>query len=185
MELYLANNDPTRTVLINDIGPLYVIDTPLPHLKAGNTTTIRRFETHSGSSGHVQTEIGKVDYQETRLSLTDQVGKELVIQPGIGLELQTPWSFTGPDGRPYKWQVFIHYPVLMLDDNSHTPLARYRRAKLGIISRSRRAFLEIFPAGLLAIDMVVVTFVSYMKQSMRVESPSTALGGAHSEGRGG
>jgi hypothetical protein len=52
---------------------------------------------------------------------------------------------------------------LVLDDNTQTPLARYRRAKLGIISRqSRKAFLEIFPAGIDCIDMIVATFVSFM-----------------------
>jgi hypothetical protein len=44
---------------------------------------------------------------------------------------------------------------LLLNDNSSTPIARYRRAKLGIVSRSRRAFLEIFPAGVNLVDFCV------------------------------
>ncbi len=52
----------------------------------------------------------------------------------------------------------------MTNDNAQTPIARYRRAKLGIVSRSRKAFLEIFPAGINLIDLAVVTFVSFMKQ---------------------
>ena len=61
------------------------------------------------------------------------------------------------------------------------PVARYRRAKVGIVSRSRRAFLEIFPAGLAIIDLIVVTFVAFMKQRILIDraesefsSPSTA-----------
>ena len=57
----------------------------------------------------------------------------------------------------------------MLNDNSLTPIARYRRAKLGIVSRSRRAFLEILPAGLGILDFVIVTFVSYAKHSAEIE----------------
>lgn len=60
-------------------------------------------------------------------------------------------------------------PQLMLNDNSLTPIARYRRAKLGIVSRSRRAFLEVFPAGLNILDLVLVTFVSYAKHSAEIE----------------
>ena len=56
----------------------------------------------------------------------------------------------------------------MTDDNSLTPLARYRRAKLGIVSRPRRAFLEIFPAGLEIIDLIVITFVGFMKQRVLI-----------------
>jgi hypothetical protein len=52
---------------------------------------------------------------------------------------------------------------LFASGNALVPLARYRHAKLGIISRSRRAFLEIFPAGINVIDLVVITFVSYAK----------------------
>lgn len=58
----------------------------------------------------------------------------------------------------------------MLNDNSLTPIARYRHAKLGIVSRSRRAFLEILPAGVNIVDLVVVTFVSYAKQFLLVDS---------------
>jgi hypothetical protein len=52
---------------------------------------------------------------------------------------------------------------LLASGNALVPLARYRHAKLGIISRSRRAFLEIFPAGINVIDLIVITFVSYAK----------------------
>lgn len=41
------------------------------------------------------------------------------------------------------------------NDNLTTPLARYRRAKLGIVTRPRRAFLEIFPSGLEITDLLL------------------------------
>ena len=58
----------------------------------------------------------------------------------------------------------------MLNDDSYILLARYRRPKLGIVSRSRRAFIEILPAGLDIIDFIVVTFVSFMKQHLTIEN---------------
>jgi len=64
-----------------------------------------------------------------------------------------------------------------LNDNSLTPIARYRRAKLGIVSRSRRAFLEILPAGVNIVDFVVVTFVSFAKYALPIQTdfnPSTS-----------
>ena len=60
---------------------------------------------------------------------------------------------------------------LLLNDNSLTPIARYRRAKIGIVSRPRRAFLEILPAGVNIVDLVVVTFVSYAKHTLTVDPP--------------
>lgn len=64
---------------------------------------------------------------------------------------------------------------LTLGDNPFMPLARYRRAKLGIVSRGRRAFLEILPAGLGILDLIVVTFVGFMRQRIMVGTgPATA-----------
>lgn len=60
---------------------------------------------------------------------------------------------------------------LVRNDNSLTPIARYRRAKIGIVSRSRRAFLEIFPAGVNIVDFVVVTFVSFAKHTSATKEP--------------
>ncbi|KAK7458878.1 hypothetical protein VKT23_009888 [Stygiomarasmius scandens] len=95
--------------------------------------------------------------QEVNQSLEEEECTE------IGQTIPSSWSFTGPDKKSYKWQIFIQYPVLILNDNTQTPVARYRRAKLGIISRqSRKAFLEIYPAGINCLDMIVVTFVSFM-----------------------
>lgn len=80
MELCLINNNPTRTLLVTaDGGPLFSIETPLPHpspchSKNPNTspTVVTRFERNS-STGHVKTEVGRVEYDESvgaRLTLS-------------------------------------------------------------------------------------------------------------------
>jgi len=66
------------------------------------------------------------------------------------------------------WYTCI-FAQLFLADNSFTPLARYHCAKIGIVSRSRRAVLEILPAGAGVIDLIIVTFVGFIKQRLLIE----------------
>ncbi|PFH53532.1 hypothetical protein AMATHDRAFT_97975, partial [Amanita thiersii Skay4041] len=73
------------------------------------------------------------------------------------------WEFTGPDNRSYKWQFFLCSPMLFVNDNTHTLLARFCRAKVGIVSRPRRSSLEIHPAGLHMVDWIVLTFVTFWR----------------------
>ncbi|KAJ8093337.1 hypothetical protein PM082_020194 [Marasmius tenuissimus] len=184
MDLTLVNNDPTKTLLVSSDGiPAYAVGTISTDaaLTAApvKTTTVTRLERSNNSSGRTQLEVGKIQHQAQAQAVDDgSVRMSLHYgerRPEFTLEIvqkmtgglvsdneQGSWSFTGPDERPYKWQVFIKYPVLFLNDTSNTPLARYRRAKLGIVSRSRRPFLEIFPAAMDCVDLVVVTFVTFM-----------------------
>lgn len=79
MQLCLVNNDPTSTLLITPDGePLFSIETPLlhrPEIDLENVmmptpsrrqkspiTTIKRIERYQRSTGHVETEIGVVEY---------------------------------------------------------------------------------------------------------------------------
>lgn len=72
---------------------------------------------------------------------------------------------------PFCSSLLIPNPtqLIILAEPSLIPLARYRRAKIGIVSRPRRAFLEILPAGVGIIDFIVVTFVAFMKQRVGIE----------------
>lgn len=69
MELCLIHNDPAQTLLVTPDGrPLYAIESP--RHQAGNTTTIRRLM--GPSTGHVESEVGKIEYHElhgTRMRL--------------------------------------------------------------------------------------------------------------------
>jgi hypothetical protein len=162
MELCLRHNDPTQTLLMTPDGiVMYQVNTAL-----GQITTISRFESHPGllSTGRVSCVVGEVD--SNRLRLLDSESSIEIVMVSSAEEtgdLDRSWTFNGPDDKAYTWQIMFRSPVLFVSGNTPTPLARYRQAKLGIISRSRRAFLEIFPAGINAIDFIVVTFVSYAK----------------------
>lgn len=109
----------------------------------------------------------------------------------LRLSMERPWTFVGPDGKPYTWQIMFRYPVvscrpfhvctvlttvqLFASGNALVPLARYKHAKLGIVSRSRRASLEIFPAGINTIDLIVISFVSYAKHYWLDEPDHTPI----------
>ncbi|KAF8179665.1 hypothetical protein BJ912DRAFT_1062764 [Pholiota molesta] len=209
MQLCLVNNDPTSTTLVTPDGvPLFSIETPpMPHSlidvhvpspprhrPTTATTIIKRLERYHMSTGHVETEIGIIEYlgqpKGCHLQLS-AVNHSLDIPPhrtmlrnremledirGESEEeaVDNSWEFTYPDSEErYKWHLFAHIPVMISESpgNSLVPIARYRRAKLGIVSRSRRAFLEIFPAGLNVIDLIVVTFVAFMKQRVLIDNP--------------
>lgn len=88
--------------------------------------------------------------------------------------LHRTWSFKGPDNLSYKWISLASCPVLIHDTQPiPTPIARYRPAKLGIISRSRRGFLEILPGGLEKEDWIVVTFAGYFRMKLGGNIPLT------------
>ncbi|KAF9481311.1 hypothetical protein BDN70DRAFT_930959 [Pholiota conissans] len=174
--------------------PASSIDSPLPRQKPPTgTTTIKRLERYHMSTGHVETEIGIIVYHGQKgchlelsalnhsLDVTPYQRTPAVIREKVDathkedieeVDAVNSWEFTHPGSdERYKWQMFAHTPVMISSTNSVTPIARYRRAKLGIVSRSRRAFLEIFPAGLAIIDFIVVTFVAFMKQRILIDNP--------------
>jgi hypothetical protein len=61
--------------------------------------------------------------------------------------------------------------VLINDTQPPTPLACYRPAKLGIVSRSRRGFLEILPTGISKEDWIVATFAGYFRMKLGDRPP--------------
>ncbi|KAF9032961.1 hypothetical protein BJ165DRAFT_765312 [Panaeolus papilionaceus] len=218
MQLCLINNDPTATLLVSREGiPMYSVQTAnsgpgcfslddpshvvyragadSARSKRTAMTTVKRLEQYNASRGHVETEIGVIEYrgpkEGTHLMICEQrSNKEFDIPPCIpppsllteeeeeGKEepvRDNSWEFTGVESKPFRWQFFAHCPVLMIADSSFTPLARYSRAKIGIVSRARKAFLEILPAGLGLIDFIVVTFVAFMKQRILIEGGPMAV----------
>ncbi|KAF8643463.1 hypothetical protein AX16_009019 [Volvariella volvacea WC 439] len=130
-------------------------------------------DSDSSSVGEVEIEVGRIDPlgpQGTTLMVNCSDDAEIVVDilPHSSPDLFDSWSFIGPDNRHYKWQMFLQCPVLFVNENYIAPLARYRRAKLGIVSRSRKAFLEVFPSGYGALDLIISTFVTFIKQREKV-----------------
>ena len=98
-------------------------------------------------------------------------------------------TFTGPDGRRYRWDMhsrdvvvsvkhfefgwivssYSSFPQLSLDDASRTEIARHHRATLGIIGKRRSARLEIAPQAEYMLDLIVITFIYVEKLRMDKE----------------
>ena len=97
-------------------------------------------------------------------------------------------TFTGPDGRRYRWDMSYRNVVvsvniwfrlgcvisfvvwqLSLDDASRTEVARHHRATLGIIGKRRSASLDIAPQAERMLDLVILTFIYVEKLRMDKE----------------
>lgn len=66
MDLCLAQNDPARTDFITADGvPLYTSRTHEPLHEKASYTTIQRFERETSLAGHIETEIGRLEYPST------------------------------------------------------------------------------------------------------------------------
>jgi hypothetical protein len=83
--------------------------------------------------------------------------------------IQSPMVTSSPPPFSYPSSILKPTQLIIIAEPTLIPLARYRRAKIGIVSRPRRAFLEILPAGVGIIDFIVVTFVAFMKQRFGIE----------------
>ncbi|KIL62439.1 hypothetical protein M378DRAFT_759314 [Amanita muscaria Koide BX008] len=63
--------------------------------------------------------------------------------------------FVGPDGLEYQWSLGRRVPELVRLDSAKTPIARFRRRRLGILKKKRPASLEIFPEGTHMVDLII------------------------------
>ncbi|TFK64532.1 hypothetical protein BDN72DRAFT_774449 [Pluteus cervinus] len=175
MELFLLQNDPSHTKYSTSDGRVvYNTETISPSHLLPSITSVTRYLRNANSGIDSPVEVGHIEHQagrgtSLRLSWGEYAELRLIVFPATEEDNGRSWIFVGPNDQSYKWQILFKYPVLLTNDNSRTPIARYHRAKLGIISRSRRGSLEILPAGADIADIVVVTFVSFMKQRGSLE----------------
>ncbi|KAK7000727.1 hypothetical protein R3P38DRAFT_2797034 [Favolaschia claudopus] len=68
-------------------------------------------------------------------------------------------TFTAEDGKEYKWYGGTTYTKLKLNDGSDTPVAEYRCKSVGLISKARDPYLEIYPEFEHMVDEILITFV--------------------------
>ncbi|CAA7260989.1 unnamed protein product [Cyclocybe aegerita] len=198
MQLCLVDNDPTATLLVSSDGePMYAIETPpLPHATydslparrrpKSSTTTVKRLSRYHQVSGPVEKAVGVVEYlgegEGTCMQLcTDSDEHEMKIGPcrsaraiedmPVGEEKregdqdnseENSWVFMGPDSRKYKWQLFLYSPVSY---PTGTIPPCQTRDRVAFTTRLPR----ILPLGLNILDLIIVTFVAFMKQRVLVD----------------
>ncbi|KIJ70601.1 hypothetical protein HYDPIDRAFT_105340 [Hydnomerulius pinastri MD-312] len=175
MILTLSSESVRSTIFTNETGQvLYKTATPF---KLGSQTTIiykiqpnvdpadmhDRFEVMGEIEWHM------LDSSKFRFNGKEMETKQFIPRHGWRGRKRT---FTGPDGRPYRWDLQYRVVVLSLDDGSRTEVARSHRRSFGIIGAKRDPCLEVHPDAMHMLDMVVLTFIYVEKIRMQKEGNS-------------
>ncbi|KAG1754297.1 hypothetical protein EDB19DRAFT_1844116 [Suillus lakei] len=158
----LSTENVRNTVITDEQGQvIYKTDTPFKF--GGRTTTIQKIKPNDDQS-HMRDHfdvMGEIEWHKIASSKFRFRGTEVETKafiPRKGL-LGRKRIFTGPDGRPYRWDLQFKVVVLSRDDGSRTEVARFHRATLGIIGKKRKATLEVSPEVAHMMDSVIMTFI--------------------------
>ncbi|KAG6372429.1 hypothetical protein JVT61DRAFT_7526 [Boletus reticuloceps] len=170
MTLTLSSESVRNTVFTDEHGlPMYKSTTPF-RLGVRSTTISRHVASESRIEDPIEV-VGRIDWHCFGSSIFTIGGMRLessVFLPRHGL-FGKKRTFTGPDGRRYRWDMYRRDVVLSVDDASRTEIARYHRATLGIIGKRRSASLEIAPHAEHMLDLIVLTFIYVEKLRMDKE----------------
>ncbi|EIW81413.1 hypothetical protein CONPUDRAFT_165564 [Coniophora puteana RWD-64-598 SS2] len=163
MHLTFSSHDVTNTTLTSDNGhAMFRVDTTGSAL-SGRTTTIHK--TYTDKGGELRSEVvAQIDWQllhGTTLRFNgNTVNAESFIQ-NSGLR-RRDFSFTGPDGKVYKWHADLR--SLQLDAFDGTTVATGSGGKRSLFG-SHDGHLTINQAAYFMIDAIVMTFV-YVEGTM-------------------
>jgi len=150
--------------------PVFKSDTPF---RVGTRTTtvtraIMQTAGERGTDGPTEAVVGSIEWHwfgSSKFTIRGMELKSNVFFPSQGI-LERTRTFIGPDGRPYKWVMYMSEVALWLDDGSEIEIARYHKAELGIFGKRKSAFLEIAPRVEHMLDYVVLTFIYVEKLRM-------------------
>ncbi|KAG2365619.1 hypothetical protein BDR07DRAFT_1398215 [Suillus spraguei] len=179
IRLTLSSERVRNTVITNEQGQvLYKTDTPFK-LFGADITTIHRIKSNVDSY-HMRDQfevLGEIEWHQFGSSKFRTGGTEIETNqfiPRKGL-LSGKRVFTGPDGRPYRWDLTFNVVILSRNDGSRMEVARFHRATLGIIGKKRKAMLEVSPEMAHMMDTVIMTFV-YVEQLRRDKEKRRTIG---------
>ncbi|KAG2365620.1 hypothetical protein BDR07DRAFT_1398217 [Suillus spraguei] len=157
------------TVIINEQGQvLYKTNTPF-RLLGAQTTTIQKIKPN-GDHYHMQDQfevLGEIEWHTFTSSKIRTGGTEVETKkfiPEKGLLGRTRWTALSLD-------LETSVVVLSRDDSSRMQVARFHRATLGIIGKSRKAMLEVSPEVAHMMDTVIMTFI-YVEKLRRDQEDS-------------
>ncbi|KAF8546568.1 hypothetical protein OG21DRAFT_1473039 [Imleria badia] len=173
MRLTLSSETVRNAVMRNESGQiLYRTFHPLKLGINQGTTTIQKIKPNDDPTDmRDQFDVlAQIEWHLTTPTVFRMHGQELpsnVFIPRHGIRGRlSKRTFTGQDGRPYRWDMHRHVVVLSRNDETREELARYHRATLGILGPKQRPYLEIHPDVWHMLDMIVVTFVYIEKLHM-------------------
>ncbi|KAJ7700722.1 hypothetical protein B0H17DRAFT_1247280 [Mycena rosella] len=177
MQLFLTTATPSNSVYTDESGaPKYKVNTPFKLLQ--RTTGISRVVEYNiprrrslSPDGHeVEVEEGErfaslahIDWHLLESSVIRFRGRELATRDFFR---KVGWGwygrhrvFTARDGREYKWILGALPEQLELNDDAQILVTRYLPKKLGLLSKARKASLEVFPQFEHMLDEIMITFV--------------------------
>jgi len=149
---------------------MYKVETPFRLI--GKTTTIQKVD-RPGRPDHF-VRLATIEYHTISPTKLRFGGGQVDMDTYL-----RPQSFRAADllhfGRlamdKLTTQTFVQ---LDLNDGAGTPVARYHRRRLGIFSKSQKAYVEIFEAGEGIVDEIMVTLVYVEKLRKDAEASEVA-----------
>lgn len=173
MRLILSQEGVCNTVMTNEDGQaLYKTSTPFRFGK--RTTTLYKVvpnENPEDMQDNFEI-IGEIEWHAIssstlRLHREEMKTKDFMPRHGLWRNKRT---FTGPDGRSYRWNSELSVVHLSRDDETCRELARSHRREWGITGAKRDPYLEVDEELGHMLDIVVLTFIYVEKQRMDDET---------------
>ncbi|KIJ61070.1 hypothetical protein HYDPIDRAFT_177152 [Hydnomerulius pinastri MD-312] len=172
MRLTLSSESVRNTIVTNEDGQV-LYKTSTPFSIGHGTTTIHKIRPNSDPSDmrdyfDVMGEIEWHLFGSSTFRINGQQMDSNDFLPRHGV-MGRKRTFTGPDGRPYRWDMDFRVVVLSLDDDSRAEVTRSHRSTLGIIGPKQQACLDVHPDVMHMLDLIVLTFVYVEKLRMDKE----------------
>ncbi|KAL4080488.1 hypothetical protein J3A83DRAFT_13079 [Scleroderma citrinum] len=177
MRLVLSNESVQNMVMTNETGQvLYKTSTPF---RFGiRTTTLYKVVPNESPEDMLDNfeVIGEIVWHWIGPSTMRLHGEEMKTNQFIPRQgiWGTKRTFTGPDGRSYKWD--MDFSIVRLsrnDDQTEQELARSHRRHYGLVGSKRDPYLEVHPDLGHMLDMVILTFIYVDKLRMDNENAAT------------
>ncbi|KAH7888166.1 hypothetical protein F5I97DRAFT_959797 [Phlebopus sp. FC_14] len=172
MILSLSSESVRNTIITNESGQV-LYKTVTPFKFGSRTTTVYKIKSNANPTDmqdqfEVMAEIEWHTFESSKFRINGQevLTKEFIPRHGVTGRKRT---FTGPDGRPYRWDMHVRVVTLSTDDGSRTKMARSHRRSLGIIGPKREPGLDVHPSVMPILDMVILTFIYVEKIRMDKE----------------
>ncbi|KIK81274.1 hypothetical protein PAXRUDRAFT_156425 [Paxillus rubicundulus Ve08.2h10] len=181
MQLTLSSESVRNAVMTNESGQvLYKTSHPF-RLKGMRTTTIQKIRPNADPVDMHDDfcVMGEIEWRlfgssTFRINGQEMLSNNFLPRHGITGRKRT---FTGPDGRPYRWDMLFNVVVLSRDEEPRTEVARYHRRSLGIIGPKKKPCLDIHPDVMHMLDLIVLTFVYVEKLREDKERAAYSSGG--------
>ncbi|KAH7909213.1 hypothetical protein BJ138DRAFT_256065 [Hygrophoropsis aurantiaca] len=183
MRLTLSSEHVRNTIFTNEEGQVvYKTDTPF---KLGSRTTTISKITPNIEENDMRDQfaiMAAIEWHAIASSIFRFGGEEFHAKefiPSSGIRRRSR-TFTGPDGRSYKWKLEFLTVVLYLNDGSEpkTEVARYQRRSLGIVGKKHDPYLDVFSEGEGILDTLILTFIYVEKLRMDKERNAHRAGAA-------